>query len=1109
MKFSDINAIVRIIAAELRDKYSDDIKIIMRDKYKLKDSEACDKVPDEVLVLKWNVAAEIYHRRPHNNSIPCLANICEELKNLVERSDRIRNRCYDILKRIFIETIYYYQKEAAPIRGSDDCLWSLRSTATGNKYHLPLLMEVARQYSPLMYDCLYYIDALRKNYDKDLMRQTLQGMRRNAMNILVFFDQNKRSIAPDKYYNLTPNVDVRSSLFDLLEIDEDAQVFMDFLADFFLHCKQVVDALFPQGDFSFAHPLPPLVLYLVNKLSTEKLVNFLMTALRGFTGEEIFCEMFLDRYYVLESPIFVVPLTPHLTLAQFMLCTFYHEGAMEDDVTGPVMLHFSKRYEKIEYDSEIVEALNLCLAMYAKASQFAGERERIGKILKLKQFWTEKLKIFYESLSQASRDRIFKHVIKQQIDGYGADRVIGWSLNTINSKSSTSVTHCNNRFMQTESWKRYFDMRIEKKPLMDRFHDSHSEQELKELCLFNENYSMERLTSYKQLFEGDKCSHCAICFQERQHFYVPPCCSYKYCDHCVSEYIKSKIGAPPHWERIVPCPNCRTPWKEKKALLEDAKWVTKLVHDEVDSFFLALMHLHSPVHKLPYHPYIVKFFLDRGIHLQTPEKQVMTNMRYFPQKKTFSPIVKFYDTYRDLVLEPLFKADMPIRLLTPRDGRLEDFYVQKKSHHYAHKKITVGDLYDYLPKATVIDDPKKKFVVGLDSEKVFFYRPHITIKCANRDVKKKIWYHKGSSTEHDMRHSVHEDLLPFCEFKLEHLQNDNDMIASGVNFCFTWWLRKFMEKEEVFPIIVSSTPLDEQRVWTVSDNTNGFSEGRFDFLKKLTEDLDDDAFPRIGSVWELQEESGSKKRKRDEDEVLYLCEKVSFHEHRLTVTLVPMLFLPSDPSDRTCVRANILYNSKYNGLIYDRINAYCKVTDAGWKMETECIQSNTKKDRDKRWQTPAVAKSKQRWTRRKGKEDFVCYHKNKPHAKVGRVHKLVDINPCKLYAIKGDQFVLSLIHKKKYCLYNNRCTNNEQIYEHRDHEILDLCCDDGTPLVVDEPSDHDQIMHIFNHDNGQVEMGHYERKLHGAHMSSELWENKCPIIRDYVPVSEDLANSIL
>ena len=281
MKFSDINAIVRIIAAELRYKYSDDIKIIMRDKHSsemnrlgLKDSETCDKVPDEVLVLKWNVAAEIYHR--HNyTSISCLANICEELKNLVERSDRIRNGCYDILKRIFIETIYYYQKQAAPIRGSDDCLWSLRST-TGNKYHLPLLMEVARQYSPLMYDCLYYIDALRKNYDKDLMRQTLQGMRRNAMNILVFFDQNKRSIAPDKYYNLTPNVDLRSSLFDLLEIDEDAQVFMDFLADFFLHCKQVVDALFPQGDFSFAHPLPPLVLYLVNKLSTEKLVNFLI-----------------------------------------------------------------------------------------------------------------------------------------------------------------------------------------------------------------------------------------------------------------------------------------------------------------------------------------------------------------------------------------------------------------------------------------------------------------------------------------------------------------------------------------------------------------------------------------------------------------------------------------------------------------------------------------------------------------------------------------------------------------------------------------------------------------------------------------------------------------
>ena len=34
-------------------------------------------------------------------------------------------------------------------------------------------------------------------------------------------------------------------------------------------------------------------------------------------------------------------------------------------------------------------------------------------------------------------------------------------------------------------------------------------------------------------------------------------------------------------------------------------------------------------------------------------------------------------------------------LFTPRDGRLEPFYVQKASHHFAHKKITVGDLYEY------------------------------------------------------------------------------------------------------------------------------------------------------------------------------------------------------------------------------------------------------------------------------------------------------------------------------------------------------------------------------------------------------------------------------
>ena len=124
--------------------------------------------------------------------------------------------------------------------------------------------------------------------------------------------------------------------------------------------------------------------------------------------------------------------------------------------------------------------------------------------------------------------------------------------------------------MQTESWKMYFDMMIEKKPLMDRFHDSHSKQSCKELCLFNENYSMERLTSYKELFEGDKCSHCEICFEERQHFYVPPCCSHKMCDHCVRDHIKAKIqdiGGTVNWERIVPCPYCRTPWKKRKPYL--------------------------------------------------------------------------------------------------------------------------------------------------------------------------------------------------------------------------------------------------------------------------------------------------------------------------------------------------------------------------------------------------------------------------------------------------------------------------------------------------------------------------------------------------------------
>ena len=246
------------------------------------------------------------------------------------------------------------------------------------------------------------------------------------------------------------------------------------------------------------------------------------------------------------------------------------------------------------------------------------------------------------------------------------------------------------------------------------------------------------------------------------------------------------------------------------------------------------------------------------------------------------------------------------------------------------------------------------------------------------------------------------------------------------------------------------------------------------------------------------------------DVVLYLCENVSCHGIRLTVTLVPMLFY-SDYSDGTCVkRANILYNSQHNGLFYDKIKAYCKVTDKGWEMETECIELNTKKDRV----SLAVANSKQRWTRRKLKENFICYKKNEKSGR-GYVHKCVDINPCKLYAIKGGQFVLSLIHKKKYCLYNNRCTNNDQIYEHRDHEILDLSSDRGC-LVVDEPMVHDQIMHIWNHYNGQVEVGHYDRWNAGTveckpiwkEVWKEGWKNTFNPTH-YVPVSEDLANSIL
>ena len=305
-------------------------------------------------------------------------------------------------------------------------------------------------------------------------------------------------------------------------------------------------------------------------------------------------------------------LLPDLTLAKAIICTLYGtKKAIEKEHAMKFMMALSKRYEDSKNDHEIVEALNLCLNLYRKHSFFG-----LGNKCKdLMVWWTEHFKGLYKSLSEQSRDRIFKHVIKQQIDGcVDDDTILNWLKNIIDSKSNTSeVRHCDNRFMTAENWKIYFDMIIEKKPLMDRFHDNYVNQSCKDLCLLNDtNYSMGRLNSYRELFEGDNSSHCEICLEKRQHFYVPPCCSHKTCDHCVREHIKSKVGLSRvtrvDWEIPVPCPFCRTPWKRKKALDEDAKFIKNTVHNEVDSFFLALVYLHSPVHKLPYHPSVVSFF---------------------------------------------------------------------------------------------------------------------------------------------------------------------------------------------------------------------------------------------------------------------------------------------------------------------------------------------------------------------------------------------------------------------------------------------------------------------------------------------------------------------
>ena len=108
--------------------------------------------------------------------------------------------------------------------------------------------------------------------------------------------------------------------------------------------------------------------------------------------------------------------------------------------------------------------------------------------------------------------------------------------------------------------------------------------------------------------------------------------------------------------------------------------------------------------------------------------------------------------------------------------------------------------------------------------------------------------------------------------------------------------------------------------------------------------------------------------------------------------------------------------------------------------------------------------------------------------------------------MKGGQHLLSLIHHKLFCLFDNSGSplisrNVCSLYEDTDHKRKKLSWDDGAPLFVDEPMGHKQRLHIQNN-NGQVEMGYQPCSL-------TTWENRCPINPDYVPVSEDLANSIL
>ncbi len=1082
MNFPDVNEVISLVAAELRDKYDDSPSVYL---------EKSD--PDLVLGLPTQTEDD-----PTKLHYDTFVGKDEFLTPLIKISKQLKSHFdgdkdhvigpegrlieFDVRTVVLAETIQY-------------TMMRQRQTMekSKNDYHSRLLLATAKFNSNLLYDCITYtLNDDFRSYEKEMITKMLT--RNSEMNetILVFFEPKMRRHYKRSYCNYMHLKDRSENLSHtiscLLEYSRhhrgaNTDWVLQFLSSMFLQLNKIVQDLFP-SKYKIIHPIPILIIYMMDKISTKTIAD------AHYMNEIYRCD------YEWTANIMLLP---DLTLPKAIICTLYgtKKAIEEDEHAMEFMMALSKRYEDSKNDHEIVETLNLCLNLYRQHTTVHGLGQ---KFVDLMVWWTEHFKGLYKMLSPQSRDRIFKHVIKQQIDGFvDRDTILNWSKIIIDRKSNRSeeVRHCGSLFMSTESWKIYFDMRIEKKQLMDRFYDDSAKQSCRDFCLLNDNYCnrIERLRSYRDLFEG--VCYCPLCFQERQYFYVPPCCANKYCDHCVRKYIKSKVvqGGVVNWERTVPCPHCKIAWKRTKTLDQDARFIKETVHDEVDSFFLALVYLHSPVHKLPYHPSIVGFFSDGGIHLQTQKEETMKNMRYFPQawNRTFSPIVPSRDSKNAQV--SIFETDMKIALLTPRDGGLEPFYVDKPCH-FAHRKITVGDIYDYLPKATVIDDPSKKFVVGLDSDKVFFYRPQITIKCANMDVVKKIWYHQGSCTEKDKRSSVHEDLLPFCQLKLDHHLHDSDMIAC-VND------KEQLLQCEVFPIIISSTPLEgQQRVWkTVITDFWRTGYWRNDFIattKKLSEDLDDNEIPRIGSVWELEAENCcSKKRKRD-DEVLYLCEKVSCHDNKLTVILLPMLFLPPEQCEENKLFVKMLYNSQYNGTFYDRMEAHCKVTRQGLEMET------LRKPED--WILSAC--KKKRWRRRKEREEFYCLHKEDKEFRI-YAHNVVDINPLKLHAIKGGQYVLSLMHKKIFCMFNNgacesydffKSTVIGSIYRDTDTKRKKLYSDDGIPFIVDEPMAHEQRLQIRNN-NGQVEIS--------QPFDDIAWAKFCPVNPEYTPVTEDLANSIL